>query len=43
MDLRINDNEVRKLAERILQDQDREPIDRSRLTLCNIFVNGSFE
>jgi len=42
-DLRIKNSEVRRLAERILQDQDREPIDLSRRTLTRIFAKGSFE
>ena len=42
-DLRIKDSEVHRLTERILQDQDKEPIDLSRRTLARIFANGSFE
>ena len=42
-DLRIKDTEVQRLAERILQDQDKEPIDLTRRTLTRIFANGSFD
>ena len=42
-DLRIKNTEYHKLAERILQDEDKEPIDLSRRTLTRIFANGSFE
>tara|TARA_B100000767_G_scaffold1402_1_gene1436 strand:- start:167 stop:1366 length:1200 start_codon:yes stop_codon:yes gene_type:complete len=42
-DLRIKDREVTKLAERIKQDDNKEPVDLSRRTLTRIFTNGSFE
>jgi hypothetical protein len=42
-DLRIKDTEVTKLAERIKQDDNKEPVDLSRRTLTRIFTNGSFE
>ena len=42
-DLRIKDNEVQKLANRILQDEDKDPIDLSRRTLVRIFARASFE
>ena len=42
-DLRIKDIEVQQLAERILQDTDKEPVDLSRKTITRIFTNGSFE
>ena len=42
-DLRIKNTEYQRLAERILQDEDKEPIDLSRRTLTRIFANGSFE
>ena len=42
-DLRIKDTEVTKLAERIKQDDNKEPVDLSRKTLTRIFTNGSFE
>ena len=42
-DMRIVDTEVTKLAERIKQDEDKEPIDLSKRTLTRIFTNGSFE
>jgi len=42
-DLRIKDTEVTKLAERILQDNDKAPVDLSRRTITRIFTNGSFE
>ena len=43
VDLRIKDEKIPLLAERIFQDVDREPIDLSRRTLVRIFTNGSFE
>ena len=43
VDLRIKDTEVQRLAQRVLQDKDKEPIDLSRRTLARIFTNGSFE
>ena len=43
VDLRIKDQQVPLLAERIFQDEDKEPIDLSRRTLVRIFTNGSFE
>ena len=42
-DLRIKNIEYHRLAELILQDEDKEPIDLSRRTLTRIFANGSFE
>ena len=42
-DLRIQDTEVNKLAERIGRDTNKEPGDLSRRTLTRIFANGSFE
>ena len=42
-DIRIKDTEVQRLAERINQDEDKDPIDLSRRTLVRIFTNGSFE
>ena len=42
-DLRIKDAEVQKLAERIRQDEDKDPIDLSRRTLVRIFARASFE
>ena len=42
-DLRIKDSEVEKLAQRVLQDPDKEPIDLSRRILTRIFSNGSFD
>ena len=42
-DLRIKDAKVQKLAERILQDEDKDPIDLSRRTLVRIFARASFE
>lgn len=42
-DIRIKDTEVQRLAERIDQDEDKDPIDLSRRTLVRIFTNGSFE
>ena len=42
-DLRTKDSEVEKLAQRVLQDPDKEPIDLSRRTLTRIFSNGSFD
>ena len=42
-DVRIADNEVAKLAARIKQDEDKEPIDLSKRTLTRMFTNGSFE
>lgn len=43
MDLRIKNTEVQRLAQRILQYKDKDPIDLSRRTLARIFTNGSFE
>jgi len=42
-DLRIQDTDVNKLAERIDRDNDKEPVDLSRRALTRIFANGSFE
>ena len=42
-DLRIKNTEYIKLAERISEDSDKEPVDLSRRTLVRIFSNGSFE
>ena len=42
-DLRIKNTEYHKLAERILQNEDKEPVDLFRRTLTRIFANGSFE
>jgi hypothetical protein len=42
-DVRIADTEVTKLAARIKQDEDKEPIDLSKRTLTRIFEKGSFE
>ena len=42
-DMRIEDTEVAKLAARIKQDEDKEPIDLSKRTLTRMFTNGSFE
>ncbi len=42
-DLRIKNTEYNRLAERFLQDGNKEPIDLSRRTLTRIFANGSFE
>ena len=42
-DIRIKDSEVQRLADRIKQDPDKDPIDLSRRTLTRIFANGSFE
>jgi hypothetical protein len=42
-DVRIADTEVAKLATRIMQDEDKEPIDLSKRTLTRIFAKGSFE
>jgi hypothetical protein len=42
-DLRIKDSEVEKLAQRVLKDPDKEPIDLSRRILTRIFSNGSFD
>jgi hypothetical protein len=41
--VRIEDTEVAKLAARIKQDEDKEPIDLSKRTLTRMFTNGSFE
>ena len=43
VDLRIKDTQVQRLAQRILQEKDKDPIDLSRRTLARIFTNGSFE
>ena len=43
IDLRIKDSEVSKLADRIHQDNSKNPIDLSRRILTRIFANGSFE
>ena len=43
VDLRIKNTEVQRLAQRILQYKDKDPIDLSRRTLARIFTNGSFE
>ena len=42
-DMRIADTEVTKLAARIKQDEDKEPVDLSKRTLTRIFAKGSFE
>jgi len=42
-DVRIADTEVTKLAARIKQDEDKEPVDLSKRTLTRIFAKGSFE
>ena len=42
-DMRIANTEVAKLAARIMQDENKEPIDLSKRTLTRIFTNGSFE
>ena len=42
-DLRIKDSGVEKLAQRVLEDPDKEPIDLSRRILTRIFSNGSFD
>ena len=43
VDLRIKDEQIPLLSERIFQDENKEPIDLSRRTLVRIFTNGSFE
>ena len=42
-DMRIADTEVTKLAARIKQDENKEPVDLSKRTLTRIFAKGSFE
>ena len=42
-DLRIKDSKLEELAQRVLQDPDKEPIDLSRRILTRIFSNGSFD
>ena len=39
----FKDSEVEELAQRVLQDSDKEPIDLSRRILTRIFSNASFD
>lgn len=42
IDLRIKDEEYQSLQERLLIDDDKEPIDLSQKVLARIFINNSF-
>ena len=42
IDLRIKDKEYQSLQERLLIDDDKEPIDLSQKVLARIFINNSF-
>ena len=42
-DIRIKDEDFTSLQERLLIDDEKQPIDLSRQTLVRIFSNGSFE
>ena len=43
IDLRLKDTEFTSLQERLLNDNDREPIDLSKKVLVRIFINNSFK
>ena len=43
LDLRIKDTEIKELQERLLGDDEKEPIDLTKKVLVRIFNNHSFE